>query len=73
MKILHISSGDSGGAGIAALRLHDALKSQNIDSNFLCLHKSSGRRDVVEFKVPFITKILMHSHLPIGQNVTLII
>jgi glycosyltransferase involved in cell wall biosynthesis len=41
MKILHISTSDTGGAGIAALRTHIALLRAGIDSKFLCLYKSS--------------------------------
>jgi glycosyltransferase involved in cell wall biosynthesis len=41
LKILHISTNDFGGAGIAAIRLHKALLHNNIDSNFLCLNKTS--------------------------------
>lgn len=36
-KILHISSSDFGGAGIAALRLHKAMLKQCIDSCFMSL------------------------------------
>jgi len=37
MKILHITTIDSGGAGIAALRLHLGLLNAGIESNMLCL------------------------------------
>ena len=41
MKILHINTNDFGGAGIAAIRLHKAMLNKKIDSNFLCLNKTS--------------------------------
>lgn len=43
MRILHISKSDSGGAAIAAIRLHKALLSQEIESSMLflsCTNKS---------------------------------
>ena len=39
MKILHISTSDRGGAGIAAVRLHEALLSDGVDSKLLTLIK----------------------------------
>lgn len=41
MKILHISTYDSGGAGLAALRLHKALLDNGIDSKMLVADKKS--------------------------------
>lgn len=41
MKIVHVSTSDHGGAGIAASRLHIALLERGIDSSFLTLHKFS--------------------------------
>lgn len=35
MKVLHITSSSKGGAGIAALRLHEALQQQGIQSGYL--------------------------------------
>lgn len=46
MKILHISTSDSGGAGLAALRLHKALASQGIDSKMLVSQKLSDGENV---------------------------
>lgn len=45
MKILHISTANTGGAAQAALRLHEGLLRGNIASFFLCLHRkaSSGK------------------------------
>lgn len=39
MKVVHLSTSDLGGAGIAASRLHLALLDQGVDSHFLTLHK----------------------------------
>jgi glycosyltransferase involved in cell wall biosynthesis len=50
MKILHISTKDSDGAGSAALRLHSTLLEKGMDSNFLCLNNSSENvRNVFSF------------------------
>lgn len=42
MKVTHISTFDSGGAGIAALRLHNGLLCESADSNFLSLWQFSN-------------------------------
>ena len=41
MKILHISTSDSGGAGLAALRIHKSLLNLNCDSKMLVANKTS--------------------------------
>jgi glycosyltransferase involved in cell wall biosynthesis len=41
LKILHISSKDSGGAGIAAVRLHQGMIEYGLQSKFLCLEKTT--------------------------------
>ena len=41
MKILHICTYDSGGAGKACVRLHQGLLELGIDSNLLVLHQST--------------------------------
>ncbi len=68
MKIVHVSSSDSGGAGIAALRLNRALNGIGVDSKLLCVHKFSGDSNVVKYDIPFIDKVLQHSHIPFKQN-----
>ncbi len=64
MKILHVLSSDSGGAGIAAINLHKALLRQNIDSKVLCLTKdgSKNEAEVYQFrkKYPSITRRLLN-------------
>lgn len=62
MKIAIVSSSDSGGAGIAALRLHKALIDYGVDSSMLCLYKSTDTPKVYEYKKPFLTKVV--DHLP---------
>lgn len=39
MKILHVSTYDTGGAGLAAIRFHEALIKQNVQSSILFLHR----------------------------------
>jgi glycosyltransferase involved in cell wall biosynthesis len=39
MRVVHISTSDRGGAGIAAVRLHLSLRDQGIDSHLLTLYK----------------------------------
>lgn len=46
MKVLHISTSDSGGAGLAALRLHRALSDQGIESKMLVAQKTSDDENV---------------------------
>lgn len=41
MKVLHICTSDSGGAGLCCLRIHKALLDQGIDSKVLVLNKTS--------------------------------
>ena len=53
MKIAIVSSSDSGGAGIAALRLHKALMAYGVDSSMLCLHKRTNTPKVYEYKRSF--------------------
>ncbi len=43
MKVLHINTSDSsGGAAIAAFRLHSAMLSNGINSTYLCLNKTKN-------------------------------
>lgn len=66
MKILHISTSDSGGAGIAAVRLHKQLIKQGIKSKLLTLHKTEEKIpehylfSSVDYSViPIVTKLLL--------------
>lgn len=49
MNILHINHSDIGGAAIAAIRHHEAMISQGINSKMLVLHKYSDRNDIIEY------------------------
>lgn len=62
MKIAIISASDSGGGGIAALRLHKALMAYGVDSSMLCLYKSTDTPKVYEYKKSFLAKAI--DHLP---------
>ena len=42
LKVLHICTSDSGGAGLCCLRIHKALLEQGIDSKVLTLNKTSS-------------------------------
>lgn len=58
MKILIVSSSDSkGGAARAALRLHNAFLSSNLDSHFLCQHKASDNKNVIR-RSSFISRLI---------------
>lgn len=50
MKILHITTNDSGGAGIACIRLHQALLAQNVESDVLTLYKNGSHERVHQFR-----------------------
>lgn len=68
MRIVLISQSDSGGTGLAALRLHRALMSEGVDSWLLCFNKSCAERNVVAVNRPFCWKIVEHIPLPIYYN-----
>ncbi len=42
MKVLHINTADTGGAAIAAIRIHLGLLENGIESSFLTLYKTKG-------------------------------
>lgn len=50
MKILHISTYDSGGAGLACIRLHKGLLENGYDSKVLVLNKTSDNPEVFKFE-----------------------
>ena len=68
MRIVIISQSDSGGAGIAALRLHKALLAANIDSWLLCFQKKCDCENVVVVKRPLFCKIIDTLPLPINNK-----
>ncbi len=59
MKVLHLSTTDiTGGAGIAAFRLHLALRKQGVESFMLVQHKKSDNPFVFKAgNLPFINKL----------------
>lgn len=46
MKVLHITYTDSGGAGIAAMRIHKSLRQHSIESSMLVADKTSLEKSV---------------------------
>ncbi len=50
LKVVHLSTFDTGGAGIAALRLHLGLLKLGVESYFLTLHKQTNFPNVLEVK-----------------------
>lgn len=50
MKVVHLSSSDSGGAGLAALRINKALRSIGVDSRMIVADKSSDDESVIQIK-----------------------
>jgi len=58
MKIVHLSSSDSGGAGLAARRLNRALNEAGADSILLCKQKQSYDPKVIQYNVPIWAKII---------------
>ncbi len=57
-NILHISTFDSGGAGLAALRLHKSLLIEGINSKMLVAHKSTNLDSVFEAEESSINKYI---------------
>ncbi len=59
MKILHINTTDiTGGAGIAAFRLHTALRNKGIESFMLVQYKKSNNEFVIKNStIPYINKM----------------
>ena len=63
MKVTHITYSDAGGAGIAAVRLNNALlASTNIESRILCLHKTTKGNNIYQYKKSLASRII--SNLP---------
>lgn len=68
MNIVIISSSDTGGAGIAALRLHKALLASGANSHFLCFNKSSNVKNVIQIIKPLSCRIIEHLPIPFWNN-----
>lgn len=67
-KVLHISSSDSGGAGIAARRLNEALNENRVQSHLLCLQKYSRGKNITKLSIPLVPRVLSQFNIPIKQN-----
>jgi len=67
MKVLHINTHDLGGAAVAAHRLHDALKLQGCQSDFLTLYNSHKYNDVRTF-LPHTASFWYKKILPSSQS-----
>ena len=50
MKIVHLSTSDHGGAGLACLTLHKALRSSGVDSKMLVLERKGEDEEVYLFE-----------------------
>ncbi len=59
MKVLHITYTDAGGAGIAAVRIHNALREQGIDSSVLVAEKTS-----IDDKIHTAETCFLPSYIP---------
>ena len=68
IKVVHLCSSNTGGAGIAAHRLNKALRDYGIDSRMLCLNKNGNDPSVEKFNIPLISRILNHIPIPYRQN-----
>ena len=58
MKILHITTSDSGGAGIAAKRIHFGLLDSGVNSKLLVLSNPKDKREIFAFRSLIVRKIL---------------
>lgn len=70
MKIVHINTFDKGGAGKAAIRLHNSLLSKNIDSYFLTLGNNeeiSNKIVIPKFQPTFLQKVSNKLGLPLTR------
>jgi glycosyltransferase involved in cell wall biosynthesis len=52
MKVVHVSTIDSGGAANAAYRLHEGLLKSGVQSSFLVLHHDAKDNNVIKFQTP---------------------
>lgn len=59
MKVVHISTNDTGGAATSAIRIHQGLLNENIDSYFLCLNKTHDNvKGIQRFNGPYKSRNL---------------
>ncbi len=80
MKILHISTSDSGGAGLCCIRIHKGLLENGYKSKVLVLHKTFDEPEVYKFEkniyrlpkiirwpVLFLKLVLHKLKIPVSQ------
>ena len=54
MKVVHVMTSTSGGAGVAAMRIHEALRASGVDSNVVCQYKpAQADESVTQFPTRF--------------------
>lgn len=68
MKVVHLLYSDTGGAGIAACRLHAALRGQGVDSRMLCIDKTSPDPYIYRYRIRSLPRRIEHLHIPVRQN-----
>ena len=67
MKVVHISSSISGGAGAAAYRLHSALLAEGVESVMLTRWDNIEEQHIYAYKRPLLAKIMERIFPPIGR------
>lgn len=75
MKVLHICTSDSGGAGLCCVRIHEALLRQGVDSKVLVLYRSKDaavgvcRYGKLRSLLPrIVSKVLYKLRLPLTDE-----
>lgn len=73
MKIVHLSTFDTGGAATAALRLHEGLLAAGMSSSFLSLYGSLGTYDPSRTRyqkhmLPLYRRVLGRFGVPVSQQ-----
>jgi glycosyltransferase involved in cell wall biosynthesis len=70
MNVLHISTSDKGGAGIAAVRLHNKLMQSGVQSKLLTLYKHSNQiKEHYQIKENFNQNKVLKSSITIFKKV----
>lgn len=67
MKVVHIASSITGGAGAAAFRLHRALLKSGVDSVMLTRRDDIPQEFIYKMKPPFWVRLLGHFIQPTGR------
>ena len=66
MKVIHLSTSDSGGAGRAVLRIHNSLLKNNIDSEMWVNISNSNEKNIKSPKGKFL-KTLAFARRYVGK------